>query len=539
MKKFLALLLVTALALGISSSVLAEKKYGFEGYDPGITLTFIKRVDNNLVNLMDATTAVSGETFEDNRYLDLWRDELGITVKYEWIAAGEDATTKRAMAITSGELPDVFFVDKSSAMLADLVENNVIWDMTEIYDEYASDLLKSLISYGGSTAALDSVSVNNRLYAIPNVLPSYDQCEYMWIRQDWLDNLNLSAPTTYEELLKVAEAFTTQDPDGNGINDTWGYSSTLNAGPVYNGMGFNWGCHAYKGSWIELEDGTIGYGSVQPAMLESLKLQRTIIENGWTYPEYATEGCINQFKQGKIGIVFSQASFPVAYSAVYSNIPEDAHMTAFPLISIDGEPVYSVLGVEVFGNANALAVNKKCEHPEAVVLMFNVLAEAMWGENNDYMYYYAGAAPSGNEYNISDVVLLANNFNIIAYNEIWEAVANGTTDQLTGSAASYYDNMLHSNRCWVDYISNEWSGNKVLTEKYDPEHLYFFSAYNGAPTETQMERQSMLNDLENSTFAKILLGELDPDEGFAQFVEEWYRLGGEDITREINEAVGK
>ena len=157
MKKFLALLLVTALALGISSSVLAEKKYGFEGYDPGITLTFIKRVDNNLVNLMDATTAVSGETFEDNRYLDLWRDELGITVKYEWIAAGEDATTKRAMAITSGELPDVFFVDKSSAMLADLVENNVIWDMTEIYDEYASDLLKSLISYGGSTAALDSV----------------------------------------------------------------------------------------------------------------------------------------------------------------------------------------------------------------------------------------------------------------------------------------------------------------------------------------------------------------------------------------------
>lgn len=38
----------------------------------------------------------------------------------------------------------------------------------------------------------------------------------MFIRQDWLDNLNLEIPTTMEELKAVAKAFTEQDPDGNG-----------------------------------------------------------------------------------------------------------------------------------------------------------------------------------------------------------------------------------------------------------------------------------------------------------------------------------
>ena len=44
----------------------------------------------------------------------------------------------------------------------------------------------------------------------------------MFIRQDWLDNLGLKMPTTIEELKEVARAFTEDDPDGNGQNDTYG-----------------------------------------------------------------------------------------------------------------------------------------------------------------------------------------------------------------------------------------------------------------------------------------------------------------------------
>lgn len=46
------------------------------------------------------------------------------------------------------------------------------------------------------------------------------------IRQDWLDNLNLQAPQTTDELYTVAKAFTDNDPDQNGKNDTYGIQLT-------------------------------------------------------------------------------------------------------------------------------------------------------------------------------------------------------------------------------------------------------------------------------------------------------------------------
>lgn len=44
----------------------------------------------------------------------------------------------------------------------------------------------------------------------------------MWIRSDWLEALRLETPETMRDVLEIARAFATQDPDGNGKNDTYG-----------------------------------------------------------------------------------------------------------------------------------------------------------------------------------------------------------------------------------------------------------------------------------------------------------------------------
>ena len=41
------------------------------------------------------------------------------------------------------------------------------------------------------------------------------------IRQDWLDTFGMDMPETKEELIAYAKACTFEDPDGNGIQDTW------------------------------------------------------------------------------------------------------------------------------------------------------------------------------------------------------------------------------------------------------------------------------------------------------------------------------
>jgi putative aldouronate transport system substrate-binding protein len=53
-------------------------------------------------------------------------------------------------------------------------------------------------------------------------------------RQDWLDKLGLKAPGNYRGFVQVAKAFTEQDPDGNGQNDTYGITipSGVHWGPT-------------------------------------------------------------------------------------------------------------------------------------------------------------------------------------------------------------------------------------------------------------------------------------------------------------------
>ena len=60
------------------------------------------------------------------------------------------------------------------------------------------------------------------MYEVGKVKEAVTQHMLLLIRTDWLKKLNLSMPTTTEELMAVAKAFAEQDPDGNGKKDTYG-----------------------------------------------------------------------------------------------------------------------------------------------------------------------------------------------------------------------------------------------------------------------------------------------------------------------------
>lgn len=56
----------------------------------------------------------------------------------------------------------------------------------------------------------------------------------------------------------------------------------------------------------------------------------------------------------------------------------------------------------------------------------------------------------------------------------------------------------------------------------------------GAPTPAMVEKKTYLDKLENETFVKIIMGKKSIDE-FEQFVTEWNKNGGEQITKEVND----
>ncbi len=76
-------------------------------------------------------------------------------------------------------------------------------------------------------------------------------------------------------------------------------------------------------------------------------------------------------------------------------------------------------------------------------------------------------------------------------------------------------------------------GSMGIADQYDKNNQYLLDKFVGAPTPTMVDKQSTLEKLQDEVFVKIILG--DPIETFDKFVEDWLSLGGEQITKEVNE----
>lgn len=190
-------------------------------YETPITIRFTRDVDNDMQDNIIPKTP--GETVEDNRWLKAYSEKLGINVVYDWTVSGGDAyTQKMNVTLTSGDLPDMLRV--TPAQMKQLAEADLIEDLTPYWEQYASDDLKELYAEQGP-AVINSAVVNGKIMGIGKA-DVYGDGVYLWLRKDWLDNLGLQEPTSMQDLLKISEAFTTQDPDGNNINDTYGLAIT-------------------------------------------------------------------------------------------------------------------------------------------------------------------------------------------------------------------------------------------------------------------------------------------------------------------------
>ena len=143
----------------------------------------------------------------------------------------------------------------------------MIQPLDDYFDDYASDALKSYVESGGDELMDCITNDDGEIMAIPAPNLTAGGVKEMWIRQDWLDALGLEAPRTWDELAQVANAFVTEDPDGNGEDDTIGILGPGNADHM-NAVGGNqfgldplFSCYrSYPQYWLE-EDGKVEYGS--------------------------------------------------------------------------------------------------------------------------------------------------------------------------------------------------------------------------------------------------------------------------------------
>ena len=89
------------------------------------------------------STLLPGDTLEDNPYTRYVKEKLNITFTDEIEAGDDDYKNHIALAAASGDIPEMFTVTNYDT-LVDLVESDLLCDLTEVYEKYACDYIKGL-----------------------------------------------------------------------------------------------------------------------------------------------------------------------------------------------------------------------------------------------------------------------------------------------------------------------------------------------------------------------------------------------------------
>lgn len=202
MKRLVAIALTLILCLSLCFFAAAEETDVYGKYEEPIKLTILSedfKTGNTNYDANDPRRASATQ----NVWIDAYKDYLNIDVERQ---IAEDETALAALintAMASGDLPDVIICNK--AMFYTLVENGVLQDVRAAYEGYQQKrLVKDALD---SLDMWDACTVDGQLLAVPCVNNFYNNTQILWIRQDWLDKVNMEAPRTLDEMIAVAQAF--------------------------------------------------------------------------------------------------------------------------------------------------------------------------------------------------------------------------------------------------------------------------------------------------------------------------------------------
>lgn len=533
-KAFLCLLLAGLMLLSSCGNMDGGNKGGDE--DGKITINIAKQLDENTGRY------ASGDDINNNPMTRLAEEKLGIKM-YTTLLGGDAGNydTKLRLALTGSEqLPDVFPV-YGTQMIADMIESGRVKDITDDIEQYMPQRLKDI--YAKYPETYYPLTKDGRIYGIA-CCPALTEGQVMIIRQDWLDKLNLQAPTNMDEFEAVIKAFTEDDPDGNGVKDTYGFtysgSDIYNTGWVADPVSLfsaNSGKN-FPGSWREDENGNLMYGSIHEGNRKTLERMAQWHKNGWIFQEAAATGAwdaMGQFTEGKAGIFIGR---PWAINSVrdVTSVAPNAEIKAYPNILQDnGEPTYQTAQI----NDGWLMFNKDFNNMEAFFKYYDWLYDAAFG-TGDFPYGYLqdydfdvlsdGTVvfdsslfdpPVTDPFMPGKSTVLKNSPALDSM-QVYASVSSGKTPESSAELRAAAD---------FGTVPDMAAGYALANEHRDE---LLANLFNAAPTETMNRSWEQLQTMEKQVYTNIIYGN-EPIEAFDKFVQDWKAQGGDQITQEVNE----
>lgn len=224
--------------LGVRESAVRQDDSILDVTDAGADSIFSE--DSDVMNITVAMPSGTSLHTEPNQWYDRVVAEIneytGMDVTWKWYATKEyEEQIKKD--IQSGEVADVILVTERSEQYEEMIKSGLLWEVGGFIDDYENHAMTYEVSRL-------TASYNGRMYGLPRRAEPLQWG--LGYRVDWLKKLGLETPADWESFEKMLYAFTYNDPDGNGEDDTVGlvldsHSETWDVMETWFGVPNVWG----------------------------------------------------------------------------------------------------------------------------------------------------------------------------------------------------------------------------------------------------------------------------------------------------------
>lgn len=167
--------------------------------------------DSDALRILVVKHALTGP-MEDMGWVDELEEAAGVPIEWEEVSADWDQ--KKPTMLAAGDIPDLIIG-------ANAVTDEDMVTFTGLFEDLSDDL-DALPNVAAMFEAVPETELmatfpEGEIYSVPSYRRFWPETSTrQYVNQQWLDNLGLEQPTTWDELHEVLLAFKNEDANGNG-----------------------------------------------------------------------------------------------------------------------------------------------------------------------------------------------------------------------------------------------------------------------------------------------------------------------------------
>jgi len=286
--KLTTLAIIASMSISIFSGCSSKAKNTSTG-----DVASSSKVTNMSVMLPSFSTDVLAESSPVTKKLEKLTNTK---LTFNWVPS-TSYPDKLNITLASGDLPTILFVPEKSSSVLSGVKAGAFWEIGSYLKDYPN-LSKA------NKDVLWNTAINGKYYGLYRTRP-YGR-NGITFRKDWLANVGLEQPKTIDDFYKMLKAFTNNDPDKNGKNDTYGLAASK-SNMVFNMM-LPW--FGAPNKWGEDESGKLAPDFTTTGYKDTLKFWKKLYSEKLINQDFAVfepTKVADLFNNGKVGTLIDVA----------------------------------------------------------------------------------------------------------------------------------------------------------------------------------------------------------------------------------------